>query len=88
VVNGRLHAGKGLGGTAGGFDFKSVAFKHRFEGQQDGEIVVDQKNAAFHAHLFSGSWGSSARRHQLATIIIRRSPELHRLLENLGCAPR
>jgi hypothetical protein len=51
VVNGGLHAGKGLGGTAGGFDFKSVEFENSFEGQQDGEIVVDQKNAAFHVRL-------------------------------------
>jgi len=68
VVNGGLHAGKGLGGTAGGFDFKSVEFENSFEGQQDGEIVVDQKNAAF----------------QLAAIFIRRSRKLHRLMEKPG----
>jgi hypothetical protein len=51
VVNGGLHAGKGLGGTAGGFHFKSVEFENSFEGQQDGEIVVDKKNAAFRRWL-------------------------------------
>jgi hypothetical protein len=48
LVNAGLHAGQGLGGTASSFDFKSVEFENRFEGEQDGEIVVDEKNAAFH----------------------------------------
>jgi hypothetical protein len=86
VVNGGFHAGKSLGGTAGSFDFKSVEFENSFQGQQDGEIVVDQKNAAFHVASFNWSWRCSAR-HQLAAIFIRRSRELHGLLENLCCVP-
>jgi hypothetical protein len=28
-----------------------VEFENSFEGQQNGEIVVDKKNATFHVHL-------------------------------------
>ena len=64
---------KGLGGTGGGFDFKSLEFENGFEGQQDGEIVVDEKNATFHVHLLSGSWRCSALRNRLAAVFMWRS---------------
>ncbi len=51
LVNAGLHAGRRLGGTAGGFDFKSVEFKDSLEGQQDSEIVIDKKNATFHVQV-------------------------------------
>jgi hypothetical protein len=31
-----------------------MEFKHGFERQQDGEIVVDKKNAAFHMVVWGG----------------------------------
>src|SRR5258708_27304000 len=51
LVNAGLHAGKGLGGTAGGFCFKSVEFKDSLAGQQGSEIVIDKKNSTFHVQL-------------------------------------
>jgi hypothetical protein len=71
VVNAGLQAGKGFGGTAGGFDFKSVQFEYRFEGQQDGEIVVDKKNTAFHVTSSCWSWRCSALRSQLTRSVSR-----------------
>src|SRR5208282_2372147 len=67
LVNAGLYAGQGLGGTGRSFNFKSLEFENGFEGQQDGEIVIDEKNAAFHVHLLSGAemqciaeWAGSA----------------------------
>src|SRR5258708_9395712 len=51
LVNAGLHAGKGLGGTAGGFHFTSLEFKDSLQGQQDGELVIHKKNAPFPVHL-------------------------------------
>src|SRR5450759_2407113 len=73
LVNAGLHAGKGLGGTAGGFDFESVEFKNSLEGQQDGEIVIDKKNATLHVHLLTGvgdavHYGISAQRSPGASV--------------------
>ena len=42
---------KGFGGALRDFHFKLVEFEHSFERKQDGEIVVDEKNATFHVHL-------------------------------------
>ena len=55
LVNAGLHAGQGLGGTGCSFNFKSLEFENSFEGQQDGEIIIDEKNSAFHVHLLSGA---------------------------------
>ncbi len=55
LVNAGFHAGQSLGGTGGGFDFKSLEFKNGFEGQENGEIVIDEKNTAFHVQLLSGA---------------------------------
>ena len=60
VVNAGLQAGKGFGGAAGGFHFKTVEFEDSFEGQQDGEVVVDEKNAAFHGAPRSRGVGDAA----------------------------
>ena len=54
LVDAGLHADKGLGGTAGGFDFESVKFENRFEGQQNGKIVVDNEDTTFHVHPLRG----------------------------------
>jgi hypothetical protein len=51
VVDARLHAGEGLGRAGGGFNLKFVEFQNSLQGQQDGEIVVNEKNAPFHMHL-------------------------------------
>ena len=54
LVNAGLQAGEGFGRTRGRVHFKSMEFKHGFERQQDGEIVVDKKNAAFHMVVWGG----------------------------------
>src|ERR1700691_5140607 len=51
VKNTGLHARKGLGGTGGGFDFKSVEFEDCLQRQEHREVVVDYQNAAFHVRL-------------------------------------
>ena len=79
LVNAGFDAGKGLGGTAGGFDFKSVEIENGFERQQDGGIIVD-KNATFHLHLLRGlemqCTAESARGGLHVAIAIWRSREL------------
>lgn len=54
LVNAGLHADKSFRGTGGSVDGKSVEFENGLEGQQHGEIVVDNKNAAFHGAPLTG----------------------------------
>jgi hypothetical protein len=52
LVNARLESSKGFGRAAGSIYLKSMKFENGFQSEQDGEIVIHKKNAAFHARLF------------------------------------
>src|SRR5260370_25608199 len=48
VVVGGLQLENGFGGGGGGFNLEAVDFQNRFQGQQNGDLIVSKKNAAFH----------------------------------------
>ncbi len=47
VIGGGLQASERLGGSRGRFYFESMEFQNRLEGEKDGQIIVDEKNAPF-----------------------------------------
>jgi hypothetical protein len=51
VINARIHASERLGRAFRNFHFEIVQLKDSFQREQDGEIVIDEKNASFHLHF-------------------------------------
>ena len=62
VIAGRLHPGQGISGAGRCFYFKSMKLQHCLEREQNGEIVIDEKDAPLHRHLsVSKRWKLSGK---------------------------
>jgi len=51
VIVARLQMANRFGCVGGRFYFEIMEFQHGFQGQQNREVVIDEKDAPFHSHV-------------------------------------
>ena len=69
LIDARFHARKSFSRTAGGFYLESVQFENSLEGEQYGQIVVDEKDTTLHADLFRKRKNGANREMSVAIFI-------------------